>query len=124
MNEPQMPEMKMDGDNLYREEVFTDQKTGSIRVMTPVTKDGSLDAERATQYFGQTQLMTPGGALPLSFELEVSSLEQAVSEFAAAAQSALEKTMEELKELRRQSASSIVIPGANDGMNPSKIQMP
>ena len=118
-----MPEMKMDSDNLYREEVFTDQKTGSIRVMTPITKDGATDAERPVQYFGQTQLMTPGGPLPLSFELEVGSFEEAINEFGPAAQQALEKTMEELKEMRRQQASSIVIPGANDGMQ-SKIQMP
>ena len=63
------PELKMDPSNLYREEIFTDRKIGTIRVMTPVKSDSSSDLNRKVIYVGETQLMTPVGALPLAFEI-------------------------------------------------------
>jgi hypothetical protein len=78
--------------------------------------------------------MTSVGALPINFEIEAQSLEQAVSGFAEAAKEAVERTMKDLQELRRQAASSIVVPqggmGGLGGMGPGgvpgggKIQMP
>jgi len=114
------PEINMDAEALSREEVFTDSRIGSIRKMTPVTPDGEPDESRPVQFFGSTQIMTPGGALPLSFEIESETLAGAVAGFGDAAQVAVEKTMEELKEMQRQQASSIVVPGREN----SKIQMP
>ena len=32
--------------NLYKEETFTDQSVGSIRQLTPVKADGSIDSSR------------------------------------------------------------------------------
>ena len=81
------PELKMDPANLYREEVFTDRKVGTIRVMTPVKNDGSTDAGRKVIYVGETQLMTPVGALPLAFEIEASSLGDAAAKFAGVTRS-------------------------------------
>lgn len=123
MSNESLPEMNMDAENLYKEEVYTDQKVGSIRVMIPITADGETDTARSTQYLGQTQVMTPGGALPLHFELEADSLKTAIEKFAEGAKDSLERTMEELKEMRRQQASSIVVPG-QEGMGNNKIQMP
>lgn len=114
-------QMTMDSTNLYREDVYTDQKIGTIRVMTPVTADGEVDTARPVQYVGQAQMMTPAGALPLSFELNVDNLADAVAGFSAGAQVAMEDTMKELQEMRRQQASQIVVPGAEG--NP-QIQMP
>jgi hypothetical protein len=113
------PEIAMDATNLTREEVFTDSRVGTIRKMTPVTLDGETDSSRDVQFVGSTQIMTPGGALPLSFEIETDTLEGAVAGFGDAAQVAVERTMDELKEMQRQQASSIVVPGRD-----SKIQMP
>ncbi len=113
------PEISMDASALTREEVFTDSRVGTIRKMIPVTLDGEPDASRQVQYIGATQIMTPGGALPLSFEIETDSLAGAVAGFGDAAKLAVERTMEELKEMQRQQASSIVVPGRD-----SKIQMP
>ena len=113
------PEINMDASALTREEVFTDSKVGTIRKMTPVTLDGEVDGSRSTQFVGSTQIMTPGGALPLSFEIETDTLEGAVAGFGDAAQLAVERTMEELKEMQRQQASSIVVPGRDN-----QIQMP
>jgi len=114
-------QMNMDAANLYREEIYTDQKIGTIRVMTPVTLAGERDESRAVQYVGQAQMMTPAGALPLTFELAADNLEKAVEAFSEGAAQALEDTMKELQELRRQQASQIVVPGADGG---PKIQMP
>lgn len=104
--------ISMDQDNLYKEEMFTDRKMGTIRVMTPIKSDGSVDAARAVVYVGQAQLMTPMGALPLAFEIDAASLADAVTKYPDGAQKAVDSAMEELKELRRQQASSIVVPGS------------
>jgi hypothetical protein len=114
------PEITMDAAALTREEVFTDSRVGTIRKMTPVTLDGEQDSTRDVQFVGSTQIMTPGGALPLSFEIESDTLEGAVAGFGDAAKLAVERTMEELKEMQRQQASSIVVPGREN----NKIQMP
>ena len=113
------PEIAMDASALSREETYTDSRVGTIRKMTPVTLDGEADPSREVQFVGSTQIMTPGGALPLSFEIEADTLEGAVSGFGDAAKQAVERTMEELKEMQRQQASSIVVPGRDN-----KIQMP
>ena len=104
-------DMKMDPDALWREETYTDQKIGTIRVMTPVTRDGGPDATRQVQFVGQASIYTPAGALPISFELEGPTLSDACRQFADAANKAVEETMEQLREMRRQQAGSIVVPG-------------
>jgi hypothetical protein len=106
------PEPKMDSQDLYREDLYSDRRVGTIRVMTPVKPDGTPDPARPTSYVGQAQIMTPAGALPLSFEIEARTLAEACEGFAEGAKLAFEETMKELQEMRRQQASSIVIPDA------------
>jgi hypothetical protein len=105
----------MDPKSLYREDVVTDRKVGTIRMLTPLKSDGSTDSSRAVIYIGEAQLMTSVGALPINFELEANSLEEAVGQFAGAAKDAVERTMKDLQELRRQQASSIVVPQGGMG---------
>ena len=112
MNNERPGDPRMDAAALYREEVFTDQRVGTIRRMTPVKSDGSDDPSRAVLFIGQATVMTPMGSLPLSFELDAQDLEAAVSQFGPAAQQAIEDAARELQEMRRQAASSIVIPDA------------
>jgi len=117
--------ISMDGDTLYKEEMYTDRKMGTIRVLTPVNDDGSIDVEREKIYIGQASLMTPMGTLPLAFEIKAESLADAVGKYAQEAKMAVDKTMEELKELRRQQASSIVLPDSGGGVpGGGKIQFP
>ncbi len=106
----QTPEIQMDAEGLCREEVFTDNRIGTIHRLTPVTANGDVDTSRQVQYIEATQIMIPGGALPLNFEIPADSLQAAVEGFGTAAQQAVEQTMEELRELQRQQSSSIVIP--------------
>ncbi len=61
------PELKLDPDKLYLEEVFTDRRIGTLRRLTPVTKHGKTDASRAIVYVGETQIMTPAGSIPIAF---------------------------------------------------------
>ena len=111
----QEPDLSMNIADMYREENFTDRKIGNIRRMIPVDSEGKPDASRDTIYIGQTQMMTNMGPLPLTFEIEANSLEEACQGFATGAQQAVERTIEEAKEMQRQQASQIVIPGAGGG---------
>ncbi len=65
----------MDSTQIYREETFTDRKVGTIRRLTPVAADGSADSARPVIFVGQAQVMTPMGAVPISFELEACDVE-------------------------------------------------
>lgn len=114
-------DISMNPNELYLEEVFTDNKIGTIRRMTPVTAEGEKDASRPILYIGSTQMMTPAGPLPLNFELTGNNLAEAAANFGEKANQALEETMKELQEMRRQQASQIVIPGQSGG---SQIQLP
>jgi hypothetical protein len=109
---PDTRQATMDSTQIYHEETFTDRKVGTIRRLTPVAADGTVDSTRPALYIGQAQIMTPMGAVPISFELDAASLDVAIAKFGAAAESAVQQTMRELQEMRREQASSLVIPGA------------
>ena len=106
---------EMDASDLYREEMITDRRVGTIRVLQPITAAGAPDPARKAQYIGEAQIMTSMGALPLSFELPDDSLAAAVAGYGAAAKTAMERAMRDLQELRRQAASSIVLPQGGAG---------
>lgn len=125
-------ELAMDPAALHREDLYTDRKMGTIRVLTPVTTDGATDPARPVLYLGEAQILTPMGAIPLSFQIEATTLAEALEKFADAAKVAVERTAREIQEMRREAASSIVVP---DAMPPGmgglgglggggKIQMP
>ena len=112
-------ELRMDTSSLYREEVVTDRRVGSIRVLTPLKPDGSTDPTRPIAYVGEAQLLTPAGVLPLVFEIDATSLSDAIEKFAVGAAGALERTRREIEQLRREAASQIVVPtGIPPGFDP------
>ena len=102
-------ELPMDPASLYREEVFTDRKAGIIRVMTPVKTDGSFDTSRKILYMGETQVLTTAGVLPLTFEIAAVTLAEAAAKFGDQAKAAVKQALDDLQELRRQAASSLVV---------------
>ena len=120
MNQP-LPDIKIDETSLVKEEIFSDQKIGSIRVLTPVLLSGEVDTSRSVTYFGQTQVMTPNGAIPLNFELIGTDFASAIASFGDAAKASMETTMKEIEDYQREQASKIVVPGQNPN---SQIQMP
>ncbi len=124
-NESKSSELKLDPDKLYVEEIFTDRRIGTLRRLSPVTREGKPDAARAILYIGETQVLTPAGTLPIAFEIGAGSLEEAAEKFGPLAKEAIDRTVRELQELRRQATSSIVVPqGPISGGAGGKIQLP
>jgi hypothetical protein len=117
-------ELKLDPDKLYLEEIFTDRRIGTIRRLSPVARDGKPDASRTVLYVGETQIMTPAGSIPIGFEIAAASLEEAAEKFGPAAREAIDRTVRELQELRRQASSSIVVPQGPLAGGGGKIQLP
>jgi hypothetical protein len=121
---------QMDANDLWREDVYTDRKVGTIRMLVPVRTDGSVDPARQARFVGEAQMMTNMGALPINFEIEAQTLGEAAQRYGDAAKVAFERTVRELQDMRRQAASSLVIPPAGSfgpgGLPPGggKIQMP
>jgi hypothetical protein len=105
-----LPDVQLDPESLYREELFTDRHAGSIRRLTPVTATGEADGARTVIFSGQTQLLTPAGVLPLGFDIEADSLADAVQRFPDAVKVALEQAIDEAREMRREAATRIVVP--------------
>jgi hypothetical protein len=114
----ELPDIQLDGQALYREDVFTDRRAGTIRRLTPVTSDGSDDGSRPVLFSGQTQLLTPAGVLPLGFEIEAQTLSEALKKFPDAVKVALEQAIDEAREMRREAASRIVVPEVGSGVGP------
>jgi hypothetical protein len=132
MSQDLPPESHMDVANLYREDTYTDRKLGVIRCMTPVNGQGATDTSRAVLYLGQAEIMTNMGPVPINFEIPATNLAEAAAGFAAAAQEGIERTMQQIQEMRRQQASQLVVApgmaGLKDGPMPGrgggKIQIP
>jgi hypothetical protein len=102
---------QMDVAALYQEEMFTDRKVGAIRRLTPMTGEGTVDTSRPVLFIGQAEIMTNMGPVPINFEIEGSTLGEAVAGFAVAAAAAVERTVQQIQEMRRQAASQLVVPG-------------
>lgn len=104
-------ELNVDQENLYREETFTDLKIASIRRLTPVTTEGANDPSRPLMFVGETTLMSARGPLPINCPIEATTLDEAIAAFPKAVQDAVERLMEEAREMQRQEANRIVVPG-------------
>jgi len=63
MEDTEKKGVKINQQNLYKEEVFTDLKVANIRQLTPVKANGEPDKTRKIMFFGQTQLVSPHGPL-------------------------------------------------------------
>jgi len=109
------PDLGMESGGLYHEEIFTDRRVGTIQRLTPVAPDGSVDSSRDVVFVGQTQLMTQAGPLPLSFEIQADSVGEAAEKFGEGAELAVQEAVTKLEEMRREAASSIIVPGAGPG---------
>ena len=79
--ENQIEEINFNGENLWKEENFTDLEVGTIRKLTPINIDGSEDNKRKPKFTATTNIMTPSGALPLYGEIEAETIEDAITNF-------------------------------------------
>jgi hypothetical protein len=104
--------IKMKTDNLYKEDSFTDLTYATIRRLTPIKIDGSIDESREVIFTGITQLMSPNGPVPVQCTIEgAKNLSEATDKLPAAIQKTVEEMIAEAKEMQRKEASRIVIPG-------------
>jgi hypothetical protein len=94
------PEIRIDQDNLYHEETFTDLKVGWVRRLTPVTPDGNRDKSREPLFIGQTQLVTP----------PAKTLPDAIKTFPEVMALTIKNMIERAKEIQRESTSRIITP--------------
>ena len=107
-----LTDIKIDPNNLYREDSFTDLTFATIRRLTPVKIDGSADESREVIFTGMTQLMSPNGPVPVQCLIEgAKNLGDAVKKLPDAVEKAVQEMIAEAKEIEREEASRIVIPG-------------
>ena len=118
MQETSDNQTQMDAAALYREEVFTDQKVGVIKRLTPVGAEGEVDSSREVIYRGETQILLGNNPLPIAFEIQARNLGEAAEKFTDEAQIAAEDTIKRLEEMRRDMQSQIVVPGQGGGGMP------
>ena len=120
MSDPESPagsgskpitDLSVDQNNLYREEVVTDLKAATIRRLVPIRVDGTEDETREPLFLAETQLMTQGGVLPVQARLEASTLAEAIAIFPQAINQAVERMVEEAREMQRRESSRILVPG-------------
>ena len=105
-------DIKIDPNNLYKEEAFTDLTFATIRRLTPVKIDGSVDESREAIFTGMTQLMSPNGPIPVQCLIEgVKNLSEAAAKLPEAIEKTVQAMIAEAEEMRRQESSKIVIPG-------------
>ncbi len=105
-------DLKLDKNNLYQEESFTDLKTGAVRRLMPVKEDGSRDESREPIFMAQTQLMSPNGPLPVSCMIEeTTTLSEAVKKFPGVVKKEVERIIELAKKAQQEESSRIIVPG-------------
>jgi hypothetical protein len=109
---PKITDIKINPDNLYKEESFTDLTFATIRLLTPVNIDGSADESRETIFTGMTQLMSPNGPIPVQCLIEgAKNLGEAVAKLPEAIEKTVQAMIAEAKEMQRQESSKIIVPG-------------
>lgn len=109
--QPTVADFNVDKSNLYREETFSDMKVASIRRLTPIKPDGSVDESRDPLFLGETTLMSQRGPLPVHAPIDAKDLAEAFDKFPEAVNKAVEQLIEQVKEMQRQESSRIVVPG-------------
>jgi hypothetical protein len=104
-------DVKVDKTNRYKEESFTDLKVATLRRLSPIKEDGTPDSSRPVLFSGETTLMSDRGPLPIQAPIEAKDLNEAMDKFPEAVQAAVERLIDQARELQRQQMSRIVVPG-------------
>ncbi|KAF0157901.1 MAG: cytoplasmic protein [Syntrophaceae bacterium] len=109
---PKITNIKINPDNLYKEESFTDLTYATIRRLTPVKIDGSIDENREPVFAGMAQLMSPNGPIPVQCVIEgAKTLSEAAAKLPDAIEKSVQAMIAEAEAMQRQESSRIVIPG-------------
>ena len=84
-----LDDIRMDATNLYREEVITDLRVGSLHRLVPIKTDGTDDPSRPVHYTAQAQIMSQAGPLPIEAPIDAASLAEALEKFPLAVKAAV-----------------------------------
>ena len=114
--EQQLPEIKLDATQLYREEIFTDRKAGTLRRLVPVQERRQRRCLAPGAVFRPDAAADAGRRIAAGVRARSRSLEDACNKFPDAVKIAIEQAIEEAREMRREAASRIVVPDAGGGM--------
>lgn len=115
------PEFKVEKENLYQEEYFTDMKLATIRRLTPVNQDGTVDKTRSIIFVGQANLMSEAGPIPISTMISAQDLPEAIQNYPEAMVQAMEKIQEEIRKYQQENQSSIA---SSESQRDSRIIIP
>ena len=110
MDDTAQRKVKVNLQNLYREEMYTDMRTAALRQLTPVKPNGEIDKTRKFLFVGQTNIMSPQGPLPVQFPIDAKNLQEAAEKFPEVMEQFLAKLAEEIKDAQRQEQSRIIVP--------------
>jgi len=113
MDDRPQRKVKVNLQNLYREEMYTDMRTAALRQLTPVKPNGEIDKTRKFLFVGQTNIMSPQGPLPVQFPIDAKNLQEAAEKFPDVMEQFLAKLAEEIKDAQRQEQSRIIVPEGN-----------
>jgi len=106
-----LADLQVDTSNLYREESFSDMKSAGLRRLTPVKIDGTVDDSRPVLFVAETTLMSERGPLPIQANVEAKDLAEACEKFPEAIQQAVDRLIEQAREMQREAMNRIVVPG-------------
>jgi len=101
-NQEQKIDFTVNINELYREENITDLKVASIRTMTPVKPDGSIDESRTALFYGYSQLVSPQGPIPIQAPLPANNLREAIDIFPDTMQKALDDMVAKARQMQEQ----------------------
>ncbi len=109
--DPKITDIKINTQNLYKEEAFTDLTFATIGRLSPVKIDGSPDNSREEIFTGITQLMSPNGPIPVQCLIEgAKNLSEAAEKLPVAIEKTVQAMIAEAKEMERAEASKIIVP--------------
>ena len=106
----QIEDIRFNGENLWKEENYTDLEVGTIKKLVPIKFDGSEDKDRKPTFTASTNIMTPNGALPLTGEIKAENLKEAINNFSESINEALKKLQDEMMKMQQEQANKIVTP--------------
>lgn len=107
-----MEEVKVnpiDGKDLWKAEVYTDRKNGTINVMLPVDVHGTRDPTRKPIYQSVVAVNTGGGPKDLGFLIDAVTLREAVYGWEVAAVKAISEAVGLAEDARFR--NSLLMPG-------------
>ena len=106
----QIEDIRFNGENLWKEENYTDLEVGAIKKLVPINLDGTEDTTRKPTFTASTNIMTPSGALPLTGEIKAENIEEAIENFSDSINNALTKLQDEMMKMQQDQANKIVTP--------------